>query len=1332
MKTSAVNNTIINKQIAFKGHSAFTNDKGKVGHKFYLPFDSTKYNVELEINGFEKVNGKWRPIEELDVVRIPMNENGINIPEDLLYTEDGTATGYRFLLSEKNNPNKKFYKIDSGLQSNPSASSSEDTYSLLLPNRTVLSVNGLTKQVMPDITFPGYSINQKTGELIFDKEERNRAVNAMRTHGNKLGGNIAGIMRMLPVWKQEGYTKLVGTPYTKDEVSSHLYWTENPYQVSASMGTLEDFKAFQRELFKNGQNFIADGAFVNQGLQGTLFKSVLKHGEDSPFFNWFKASGLLSSDLKLGAIPSNPEARANFRFKLVNAPKKFEFDFKEGTFKAVRNKNYDKTKLSYIQLFDKRLVTQEEANDSQKLLTRYSKTNTENPYDITGHDDVTQLLSFEINPYNFYRNMINVINKTIPGKRDFKNTEFVESILTFDNFKITTKDKGGVDLWDGNMDIAKLNFYNGNTDQAYLEKFTNPYEKRAKAKELKGAIYQVQDFALSAARYWTKLVADTQIEYVAKTLKDAEPTIIGFKKEIAQQVAKGNLPEKAKELMTEDLIKNVFNGEYDFNKPETPFYLEERRIYIQNEIMKFPLESIELSPDLVAVLASPYITKRATKEEDLFKNRHETFVETEIGQGPEPTKYTRVYNKMDKVITKEFTDYVVEILDLMQERLPEHKRLFDQKTYKITEYGQHVLNHILPDIIKFAVVKSFAPQARVSFDNNRGVIDYSEANTQDISLKTLKINGSPETEAEKTVFLLRKGLENVYNSNDKRLLAKVLAKRISPLDTIHFKVAAAIVDQTQSGLGWRIDAAKDIANIDALRTQNDNDERLLDAVSDFWGKFNQVVKEENKHSYTTAEITDLDKVLITKNGDFDGYVDAETQFIEKTGLNNTANYMFFYSMLKNLFARNGENGIFENFNDITELHRKLAHGWPENGKKISYGFLFQYPDDGVANSYTFVGNHDKPRVLHLFALDMDLFHSNFSNPKHLERAKNILGNKADFRPDQISGKAIAMGERLHTAIYEIKEKFNLEDKHLEKFRDAIANLASGQFKKKRFNPDAFGTRDFRHAIEHVFEEAEQLGFKHNNTKEIKNAMLENILTPAMDKAATVYKMLVTLPGSPTDFIGDKEGCSGYETKSNNDFQQNRNTVPFEWISSTLKDKNIDNSQDKKFVNDYYNEMTRIGALRNRKELSALTNGHTVALPIQQGKDEYGNDVNVAATFRYDDKGSQVICLYTTAGASSDAKDGVFHRYVNLKELILDTFYWKEGIKGGLTPGDIFKNANGDETYKVIDDNGCYKLIRINSVYKDISIKPEDKNTAVLYKVNPKVYEPRLIYPNMNY
>ena len=64
---------------------------------------------------------------------------------------------------------------------------------------------------------------------------------------------------------------------------------------------------------------------------------MLKWGENSPYFNWFKASGLKNSPLNMGVFVKN---KANISHKIVNSP--YTYTQKQnGKVSISANKNYD-------------------------------------------------------------------------------------------------------------------------------------------------------------------------------------------------------------------------------------------------------------------------------------------------------------------------------------------------------------------------------------------------------------------------------------------------------------------------------------------------------------------------------------------------------------------------------------------------------------------------------------------------------------------------------------------------------------------------------------------------------------------------------------------------------------------------------------------------------------------------------------------------------------------------------------------------------------------------------------------------------------------------------
>ena len=76
--------------------------------------------------------------------------------------------------------------------------------------------------------------------------------------------------------------------------------------------------------------------------------------------------------------------------------------------------------------------------------------------------------------------------------------------------------------------------------------------------------------------------------------------------------------------------------------------------------------------------------------------------------------------------------------------------------------------------------------------------------------------------------------------------------------------------------------------------------------------------------------------------------------------------------------------------------------------------------------------------------------------------------------------------------------------------------------------------------------------------------------------------MATMPGMITDFAGHKQGASGYESKKNNIYQQNRNRINWEWTDENFEEDNIP------VVQDFAEKINNIIQLRNDSDLSALT------------------------------------------------------------------------------------------------------------------------------------------------
>ena len=59
---------------------------------------------------------------------------------------------------------------------------------------------------------------------------------------------------------------------------------KNCMQIAQALGSVDDYARLQRKLFAHGINWVSDGAYVNEGLEGVHFKHVLKWGEKISVF----------------------------------------------------------------------------------------------------------------------------------------------------------------------------------------------------------------------------------------------------------------------------------------------------------------------------------------------------------------------------------------------------------------------------------------------------------------------------------------------------------------------------------------------------------------------------------------------------------------------------------------------------------------------------------------------------------------------------------------------------------------------------------------------------------------------------------------------------------------------------------------------------------------------------------------------------------------------------------------------------------------------------------------------------------------------------------------
>ncbi|MBR5554686.1 hypothetical protein IKU74_01605 [bacterium] len=1362
-------NTKINhKEISFEGYKPVKNNDGNLVYEFNYPYDANLYDCYLEICtlGKDKKNNYYvqkglKNLESPDgFYKLNPDGNKIDLSSTFGVRADQDFA-YHYVLVQKgvdrrSNDAKPVYKIDAGdYIDSTRTSGAHEIYNVVTANGSKTVKTGAMKLLIPDFYNPLWAYD-KDGKIIKNSKIKDIR-NMTKTFANKVGGSLAGIEKDVIDGKFNGYERIISTPiFTDDSLSGHGYWNKNCMQMVHELGNINNYASLQREMFKKGINFVSDGAFVNEGLEGIHFKHVLKWGEDSPYFNWFKAHNLKNGPLTLGVFPKNNNFVSH---KLVNAPFVCIQDPKTGKITTKSNSHYTDKQPTYIQIFDNRLVSEATKKDPQKLIRSYDKPDTGNPVDINTHNDTLVPYSFEIDPQVYLKNIarLNEFNSNNKNNKitldSYMGTRFVSK---FENFELEEKFESKFETWDANTDIPKLNFVYSNADTAYVTLNFENDKQEDKIKFLERKNYEVQDYVITAGKYWTGKTSDILNLYVAQQLKGVKPqnpNLVYAK--ILENINTEKFPEKLKKEINFEVVQNVLND--DYRMPETKSTLEYKDLVLAG-IMNLPLDSIEFGDNLTTVLASPYITKRATSKETLGTSRYQMY---KNGNPHLPDEYKNTYKKMDSIYANELHNYTTEILANLNEMVP---TLYDG--YNTTTYGKYVLPMITEIIAKHAIVTALAPKTKFTIDKTSGEIAYDYDELKNVSLETLGINASsPEDEAKQVLNKIQQGLKKL-TKEDKTALIEALYTMLKGTNEHSFRLAEVINDRINAGLDWRIDATKDIANMDGLRDKGENLDKTWTKVTNFWKAFSKGVYSQNPNAYIVAEITDEDDLFQNyqnSSAKYNSGGEMVKKFLRETGMTATANYSYYFSSILNLFGKHFDN------NDRYDTQGGFNEGASHRMYDKSNSFFELMPFKSILGSYNFVGNHDKARVLHGLIVNTDWYNQDLSDPNNFEyreKAYRILsGNfldptipceseefaKRDEYKNQVklfiktvdfsnaNTKALAMAESLQKGF----EKAISSEYPYAKFKNAnetisgaiyksIGELANGKYLGKNFSSEGFGVKPIETAVKLVLNQAIKEHGLNLNNKELQTLQdntIRAILEPALGKLVAMTEVLSVMPGMPTLYAGDDLGATGYESTTKNIYVQNRSYIRREWAAP--KNEAFD------FIRKHYLKMNKIMTTRSNPNLHALNDGAPFLLPIQKGVASNNQPIDMSAILRQGSDGSVVVSLINTAGIDTQFDHNYNPLQVKLDRIEVSDLneYNPRKLTKGLTQGIILYNANNEnETYMVKELYGKNFIKRVN-LNPDGTIREElptyvNGTTLTLYSKPKKQYVSTPVYNNI--
>lgn len=1387
MKINFESANYINRAMAFKGYKPTKNDEGYRTGEFSYPFDSAETDCYLEIavvdrdkyGNYYLTGDKYTDLlnNSEDGRKLYPGKNKVNIHAEFGVMED-EPFAYHYKLVNKRSGSIERYGVDAGAllddRNDTHDLTDENVYNLHIPASDV-SRGGSMLLAIPDSLDPKW-VYDADNDIIRNENYEDLRHN-IRLFSNKMGGSLAGLEKRLAQGDMDAYDRIVSLPlFTDDSRTHHAYWNKNCMQMALSLGNINNYTSLTKSLFAKGKSLVSDGAFVNEGLEGIHFNHAIKWKEQSPFFDWFRMNP--NDQILFGVFSQNTDFITH---RLVN-PEFFYQQQADGSYVAIENEHYNPKKPTYLEIYDKDLVNAKKL-DPQEPIKAYDKDFSDKPLSKSTHNDTVIPYRFEIDPqeYDINVKLLNEYNKDESAKIDLYSGFGTKFISQFSNMELDKKIEGNIDTWNSNFDIAKIHYFLSNNEMDNILSIKPGIDQKEEVKKLEYAANEAKDYVITSARYWTRKTNQILNLHVAQNLKhiDEENPKEAYKT-ILKKVNSGVFPQRLKNNLSEEAVKNILTDNYEGLKGNEN--TKEFKLQVAQYMMNMPLDSLEFGDDISAVFATPYITKRSCREDYIGEPKYyfpeyddevtyDRFFLNQVGNPHLQAKYEKVYNETNRLFIGEdgrttgvLTDFAIDIIDRLNDdkERPENEKFHHGMDN--TEYGNYVLPYLAEEILKYAIIKSLCDAPRFQTNDN-GDISYDYDRLKKITLKDIGVYGiSPEDEAHRLIKRVKSGLKNITES-DKEALADALKKKLKGTNAQSFRLAEAIVDRTQSGLDWRIDAAKDVADVDSLRNDGETDfDTIFGQVTSFWEKFARDVLKENPNSYMVAELTDMNELYNEYGAGSKRYPNKTNligKFLTDSNLTSVANYDFYFSTLPEMFAKTfneGQHSINgQNYLD-KKLHLQLVD--PENG------FLRSAPLQALTYSYTFLNNHDNTRALHALALNMDMFHglqNGWTGHDYREDAVKLItgdydGATADvdsFDFNRYSAKDLAMVSALKNGFMAEIENLassntiGCDRAHLlkEAIRNSLTEIANGKFNGSEYEMDSFGVKPIDMAIDFTLDNARKAGYEISD-KELNilsEKVFERIMTPAYQKYNAMMEFLVALPGNPTLYSGDELGSTGFEYATKNVTLQNRSYLHNEWVDKHSPDR-------RKFVVENNNNLRKIMYQRKRPELQALNDGAIFPLKLQEGSFNGSEEVQIPTLLRENTAGYMTISLFNVSGLDRihDCTTEHHPNTITLNQIDLSQderprHAMTVGLPAGLPLKTVFLDANEDNRemkhiytvekndenkycikHRVKDADGCYKEAPIEITDNTMILYHDPKRNAqnITFKGKKFLYNPQ--------
>ena len=752
----------------------------------------------------------------------------------------------------------------------------------------------------------------------------------VRNHFNQLGVDNtdpaalpeAGLNELLPRLQQAGFSSVLLKPFIGgDNLTSHRYWTVDPFVLNNSFRDKDSFRDSLRQMLNHNLKLYADGAFVNQGLDGVQVTSNLVHGLSSPYWRWLKAGdenapgalatypNLAHKKYTFGVLPTRlnettklPElANGHYAVRILNNP-------------TSQTIEYDKKQPTYIELYDPRL----EKPDGQPVIYERPE---ERPMIKTSTDSVQK--------YRFPVDAQEVLDKA--KKNELKG----HGLLEWKRFRLATpgSDDSGV-KWDGQVNTAMLNTQNP----------------------------EVVEYLKGAVGYWSRMVMNTHVGNVTEALlkakaqhRDATPEQLLA---AITQPPPPNTPEEAARLLPpavsehDNLPAKDLQKVFDAVAPDHALNAS-GKAFAQRMLEEVPLNVLPLPTLFKANLCYPGLTEALNPvKRGGFSNFMNHVVLGTMSRIPLLGHLFRairnfIFPKPFQVKLGEKMSHIFEQLSPAAQAKLRHDQIQSLLADRVSEtLYLSLLTDLPPDEVRKIQADKAHPE-RLEAAFYKGMpLDLLQAD--------------PVVAAELLPRLLNQRLDKLAS----RQIGNMMESELNNLDPQLAGVAQAVLQHREMGLNWRIDAARDVGDMARVfetpaHRRTEVFQKEMGFVQQFWDKLTQAMRGPSNKTSIIAELTDFE---LLSNNNQPVARKALKQFFDTNTFTGTPNMSYLYSPISQLihYAQRPDE-----FGGSQMGPGQFIDQMQRSSEAVSFPAL--------RDAQNLTSSHDYPTSSHVMMINPDLF-----------------------------------------------------------------------------------------------------------------------------------------------------------------------------------------------------------------------------------------------------------------------------------------------------------------------------------------------------------------------